>query len=134
MLAAASNIKPRRVGPYSRILTNGAGEGFDGRSREGKFVRRCEAELLSQIGREPTFGERLLVRRIARLSLQCELFDRKLASGADWTAHDSRSYSGVQGAIRHALRDLGLKPTPKAKAPSLSDYAKEKAAQRGGGA
>ena len=131
MSITASRTKPARIGPYSRMLTNGAGEGFNGRSREGKFVRRCEAELLNQLGREASFAEKLLVRRISRLMLQAELFDAKLSNGEMWTPHDGRTYGGISGAIRVALRDLGLKAAPRAKTPSLADYAAAKAAQRG---
>ena len=31
------------------------GDAIDGRSREGKFLRKCEAELLAQVGGEPSF-------------------------------------------------------------------------------
>ena len=126
MSIATSPTKRVRVGPYSRMLTNGAGEGFNGRSREGKFIRRCEAELVSQIGGDPTFTQLLLIRRVARLMLQAELFDAKLASGDAFTPHDGRTYGGIQGAIRVALRDLGLKPasrTPKTLADVLAGRA-----------
>jgi len=126
MKPALSRASAPRVGPYSRILTNGAGEGFDGRSREGKFVRRCEAELLAQLDHEPSFGERLLVRRISRLMLQAEMLDRKLASGEGFTPHDGRTYGGIQGAIRTAIKDLGMRPAPKAaNALSLADILAE---------
>jgi hypothetical protein len=118
MKASASKATTPRVGPYCRALQDGAGAGFDGRSKEGKFIRRCEAELLAQIGREPTFAERLLVRRISRLNLQAELLDARLASGQGFSAHDGRTYGGIQNAIRNALKDLGLKPAPTAKTPS----------------
>jgi hypothetical protein len=40
-----------RLKPDSRALGRGAlGDAIDGRSREGKFVRRIEAELLDQLG------------------------------------------------------------------------------------
>ena len=133
MKTATSAASSPRVGPYSRILTNGAAEGFDGRSREGRFLRRVEAELLAQISGEPTFAQTLLVRRICRLMLQSELLDAKLASGEGFTPHDGRTYSGIQNAARNALKDLGLKAAPRAKPLSLTDYAASKAAQRAGG-
>jgi hypothetical protein len=48
------------------------GDAIDGRSREGKFLRKCEAELVAQTGGEPSFAQRLLVRRIARAMLKLE--------------------------------------------------------------
>ena len=98
--------------PYSKSIRRGSlGSDLDGRTAEGKFVRRIEAELVEQIGGSPTFSQKLAIRRIARLSLQAELFDRKMATG-DWTAHDSRTCSGITNALLRSLKDIGLKPKP----------------------
>jgi hypothetical protein len=105
--------------PYCKSLTRGSlGSDIDGRSREGKFLRRIEAELVEQLGGDPTFAQMLAIRRIARLMLQAELFDAKMSSG-DWTPHDSRTASGVNNAVLRALKDIGLKAKA-APAPSVS--------------
>jgi hypothetical protein len=114
--------------PYRAVLQSHLEWRDRPRLRWPKPHRRCEAELLAQLGREASFAEQLLVRRIARLMLQAELFDRKLASSAGFTAHDSRTYSGMSNAIRVSLRDLGLKPQAKRPAPTLAEYAAQKAA------
>jgi hypothetical protein len=49
--------KTRRIGPYSRAFRNALGDQFDGRSREGRFLRKVEAEIVAQLGREPSFAE-----------------------------------------------------------------------------
>lgn len=60
-----------RLKPDSRALGRGAlGDAIDGRSREGKFIRRIEAELLDQLGANPSFAQLLLVRRAARARRQ----------------------------------------------------------------
>lgn len=124
MKAAVSPKKAPRVGPYSRALQRGAlGDAIDGRSRAGKILRRTEQELLGQLGREASFGERLLIRRIARATLQLEMFDDKLATGGEFTAHDARAFSALSNQVRLGLRDLGLKTAPKDKAPSIADIA-----------
>ena len=84
---------------------------IDGRSREGRFVRRIEAELIQQLGGVPSFGQLLLVRRAARAALKLELYDQKLAS-AGLTDHDSRMYGGLSNNLRLLLRELGLKHLP----------------------
>ena len=68
----------------------------------------------------------LAIRRIARLSLQAELFDAKMASG-DWTAHDFRTAAGINNGLMRALKDLGLKAA-QPKTPTLRDYIAGKAA------
>ena len=86
--------------------------------------------MLRQLGADPSFAQRLLVRRIARTALQLEIFDEKLATGA-WSEHDSRVYGGLQNALRLALKEVGLKPVVD-KTPSLeailAEHASPKAA------
>jgi hypothetical protein len=61
MKPALSTIGQMRLKPDSRALGRGAlGDAIDGRSREGKFIRRIEAELLGQLGDNPTFSQLLL--------------------------------------------------------------------------
>jgi len=109
MKTAASQSVGTPLGPHCRALRRGViGDAIDGRSREGKFLRKCEAELVAQTGGEPSFAQRLLVRRIARAMLKLELFDAKMA-GNNWTDHDARTYGGLSNALRLMLRELGLK-------------------------
>lgn len=122
MKTAASPLIGIPLGPHCRALRRGViGDAIDGRSREGKFLRKCEAELLAQTGGEPSFAQRLLIRRIARAMLKLELFDAKMA-GDDWTDHDARTYGGLSNALRLMLRELGLKAAPVAKPNPLVDH------------
>ena len=119
-----TSSSPRaKVGPYSAAFTRGSvGDTIDGRSREGRFLRRVEAELVAGVGGEPTFAQSLLIRRAARSMLQLELLDEKMASG-DWTAHDSRGrQGGLNNAVRLALRELGLKAAPLPKPSPLAEH------------
>ena len=101
--------KPR-LGPHCRALRRGViGDAIDGRSREGKFLRKCEAELVAQVGGQPSFAQRLLIRRIARAMLKLEMFDAKMVGGS-WTDHDARTFGGISNSLRLMLRELGLKP------------------------
>jgi hypothetical protein len=121
MVSTASAPTPRMVRPYSRALQRGSlGSDIDGRSTAGKFLRRIESELTEQLGGNLTFTQKLAVRRIARLSLQAESFDAKLATG-DWTPHDSRTASGISNALMRALKDLGLKAKAPPGGPTLAE-------------
>lgn len=119
-----ANYKPR-IAPlraHSRVIRRGSLGDLDGRSIEGRFLRRIEAELVEQLGGSPTFTQTLAIRRIARLMLQAELFDQKMAGG-DWTGHDARSAGAVNNAVLRALKDLGLQGrAERPAAPSLKDY------------
>jgi hypothetical protein len=116
-----SNQKPKipNRGPYCRALTAGALGGYDGRSREGKFLRRIEAELLAQIP-DYGFAQQLLVRRIARASLQVERLDEKLAAGK-FTELDAHVMGGLNSTIRLGLREIGIRAAS-AKRQTLSEY------------
>jgi hypothetical protein len=113
--------KPQ-LGPHCRALRRGSlGDSIDGRSREGKFLRKCEAELVAQVGGQPSFAQRLLIRRIARMTLRLDLFDLKLSAGS-WTDHDARTYGGLSNALRLALREMGLKAAPLPKPSPLAEH------------
>ena len=78
-----TSSSPRaKVGPYSAAFTRGSvGDTIDGRSREGRFLRRVEAELVAGVGGEPTFAQSLLIRRAARIMLQLEFSTRRWRRG-----------------------------------------------------
>jgi hypothetical protein len=121
MVTATLAPTTRLVRPYSKAIQRGSlGSDIDGRSTAGKLLRRIEAELTQQLGNDLTFSQKLAVRRIARLSLQAESFDAKLASG-DWTPHDSRTASGISNALMRALKDLGLKAKAPPRGPTLAE-------------
>ena len=83
MKPVASTANTARLGPHSRALRRGVvGDQIDGRSREGRFLRAAEAELIAHVGGEPSFGQRILIRRAARAMLRLELLDAKMADGS----------------------------------------------------
>jgi hypothetical protein len=129
-----ANYKPRLapLRAHSRAIRRGSLGDLDGRSVEGRFLRLIEAELVEQLGGSPTFTQTLAIRRIARLALQAELFDQKMAAG-DWTPHDSRTAAGINNAVLRALKDLGLRGRAEKPARSLKDYLSAKAAWRAPG-
>jgi hypothetical protein len=132
---AGSPKGPRRLGAYSRVLERGAiGDSLDGRSREGRFLRAIEGELTRGRRASLTIEERLLLRRVAKMLLQAELLDEKLAKG-EFTPHDVRVYGALNNAIRLGLREIGLKSKAADKAtPSLADYVADRRAATAGAA
>jgi hypothetical protein len=124
------NLDAPRIGPYARGITRGSlGSSIDGRSSAGKFLRRVEKELLAQLGAEPTFAQKLLVRRIARGMLSLEEFDAKLSAGKSWTQVDAATMGGLQNSVRLNLRELGIKAAPGRPKETLAAYLADKAAK-----
>jgi hypothetical protein len=123
MITATSSANTPCLGPHSRVLRRGVvGDQVDGRSKEGRFLRNCEAELIAHCGGSPSFTQRLMIRRCARAMLRLELLDGKMADGS-WTDHDARTFGGLSNALRLMLRELGLNAAPKNKPLSLADIA-----------
>jgi hypothetical protein len=105
-----------RIRPYTKRLDRGAvGTLFDGRSEQGRFVRRLEAELVQHVGGQPTITQRLLIDRAIKIQLQLGAFDDKLTAFFEgkgdsiWTLHDHRTYAGLCSQFRLCLRDLGIR-------------------------
>ena len=113
------------VRPNSKILRRGAIGSLrqlDGRSAEGRLVRRLEGELLAHIGHEPSIAERLLVDQIVKLRLLLDALGEKMMNGS-FTDLDRRCFGAAHNAIRLALREIGLKPTAQTNQPlDLSTY------------
>jgi hypothetical protein len=120
-------LDAKRIGPFARAITRGSlGSTIDGRSVDGKYLRRVELELLAQLGDGPTFSQKLLVTRIARGMLALDAFDRKLAAGGSWTAVDSNTMGGLQNSVRLNLRELGIRAAPAKAKPTLAAYLAQK--------
>jgi hypothetical protein len=118
---ATSPPKIASRGPHSRLFRNGSlGDQWDGRSREGKFLRRCESELIAQIGGEPSWAQLMLIRRAARSLLQLELIDARITAG-DMNECNSRMMGGIANNLRLTLRELGVKAPPPKK-PTITEY------------
>ena len=125
MNAVSPHRKLRRLGPESRVFKRGPlGDSVDGRSREGRFLLRCEAELTRQVGGSPSFTQKLLIRRLARAALRLELIDEQSMTGP-LSAHDGRVFSALSNTIRLTARELGVQAAPAEKLPDLHDIVAE---------
>jgi hypothetical protein len=114
------------AGAYSRPLRRGVLGDIDGRSKEGRFLKTIESDLIEQVGGSPSVGQQLLIRRIARSMLMLEILDLKLANGDNWNQCDAATQGGLNNNVRLAIREIGLKAPP-ARKPTLSEYLAEKA-------
>jgi hypothetical protein len=77
----------------------------DGRSAEACFSRRITADLIAQVGGAPTATQRLLIGRIASLSLRVHLLDQ------DPELSDRDEYLGATRLLAELLGQLDV-PAP----------------------
>ena len=105
-------------GPYSRLLARGE---YDGRSREGRYLRACKRELERELGGKLTTAQRILVERVCFLRLRAALFDeRLLMHGKELGELDYRVYCAISNALVRATRELGLKHSATTELPSFT--------------
>jgi hypothetical protein len=116
--------KHGRLGPHSRFLSRGS---LDRRSREGRFLAACRAELAAHLGGTPSTTQKVLIERCAWLRLYLALLDEeRIAKGAGLTDHDQ--YLAYSNALVRAMRELGVKGV--AEKPSLAAHLARRAAER----
>ena len=131
MIAIDPPLKLSRLSSESRVLRRGSlGDQIDGRSREGRFLRDVERELVAHVGGKPTVTQKLLIRRLARGLLRLELLDERITRG-ELNDHDARTFSALSNAVRLTARELGVQAAASVeKPPSLDAYLAAKGAAR----
>jgi hypothetical protein len=99
------------AGAYSRPLRRGVLGDIDGRSKEGRFLKTIESDLIEQVGGSPSVGQQLLIRRIARSMLMLEILDLKLANGDNWNQCDAATQGGLNNNETREPRNRPKSPT-----------------------
>ena len=116
---------------YSKRVAKGL---LDGRSANGRFVRHTKAELLRELGREPTFKEKLLIEQTSIIALQLSLAAEKIDAGAVEGPHDNHQMVAWFNCFRRNLVELGLgEPTaskPASYVPDPYEFSRMLDAQR----
>ena len=97
---------------------------ISGRTPEGRFIRAVEAQLSEHVGGSPSIVQRMLIRRLANVSLRLELLDRKFAK-AKPTDFDTKMYGALHNSFRLLCREIGLKGA-EPPVPTIAEYATEK--------
>jgi hypothetical protein len=111
----------RRAGPYSRTDL----PTFNGRTREGAFLRGVRAELVKYVGGHPTPTQTALIEAGAQLRLRIAMMDRKVATEGTQTEHDSKTYLawiGSLGRTMTRLDSLQSAPEPSGGAPKAKHF------------
>jgi hypothetical protein len=99
---------------------------LDGRTLEGKTERRVIRELTAHVG-TPTFPQKVLIRRAARLVTVIEVMEQKLVENDEVSDWASRQFLAWVNTLRQILVALGVQRTQPAPT-SLKSYVGGKAA------
>lgn len=99
--------KINQLGPHSRPSAIAV---LDGRTKEAALLRKVRADLTAHVGGNPSATQRMLIDRAARLTLHCELFERRLIESGPLSERDGRDYLAYSNALGRTLALLGMKP------------------------
>ncbi|HVC52761.1 MAG TPA: hypothetical protein VND87_12125 [Stellaceae bacterium] len=113
-----------RIGPYSRPHRLAM---LDGRTREARLLQETRDALIEHVGGSPSATQRALIERAAWLQLRVAQLDVRIAEGATFSDHDSRTYLAWSNSLGRTLAALGLKPAAPP-VPRLADVLRRTAA------
>jgi hypothetical protein len=95
----------------SKVLALGGTGGLKGTSREARFIKAYEKELIEFLGGDPNFIQRQQIVRAARLACHVQLWDEAtLGNGGAAmvnSAHSYNHYTSWTRSLAAILRDLG---------------------------
>jgi hypothetical protein len=78
---------------------------LDQRTKEAALMRQTRAALTAHVG-EPSAVQTALIERATWLTLRVAQLDAKMAGGAAFTEHDSRTYLAWSNSLGRTLREL----------------------------
>lgn len=109
-------------------ISNGSAvlEGVDGRSAPARRYRDVLAELISDLGGDPSGAQNAIARRASALCVVCEQAEAEMVAGG---VLDLAEFTTAANSLRRLLSDLGLERRAKDITPSLSQYLASKAAK-----
>ena len=113
-----------RIGRYSGTK---AFTCLDGRTREGKFARAVENELVGHVGGQPSVAQYLLIRLVAIKALRLALMSDYVLTEHSISEKDDRSFLCWANSLRRDLDVLGLTRRVKS-SPRLAELLGHRAA------
>lgn len=107
-----------RIGNGKAFLQN-----VDPHSTTVRRYREIYAQLVEDMGGEPSEAQTIIARRAATLAVWCEAAEADMANGK---ALDIAAFSTATNTLRRLLQDLGLERRLRDVTPSLSQYLRDK--------
>jgi hypothetical protein len=77
------------------------------------------AQIVSDIGGDPSEAENIIARRACTLAVWCEQAEAAMANGAEI---DIQEFTTATNALRRLLADIGLERRARDVTPTLSQY------------
>jgi hypothetical protein len=118
------NSDMTRIGPHSRPHKLAV---IDGRRAEARRLKEVRAELTAHVGGNPSTTQKMVIARIAMLTLRMELMDGRALKTGDMTEKDAREYLAWNNTVSRMLMQLGVHAAP-ARPRTLADHLASKAA------
>jgi hypothetical protein len=94
-------------------------EGVDGRSALARRYRDILAQLVSDLGGDPSEAQSIIARRATTLAVWCEQTEAKAAAGE---ALNVTEFTTATNALRRLLNDLGLERRMRDITPTIDAY------------
>jgi len=112
---------------------NGAlfGRDVDRRSSWARRMRDLLSEHIADLGGEnnTSAAERSIIRRVATISTELELLERKFVDANGARAEDLQMYISAANSLRRLLEAVGLQRRARDVTPSLNDIMREEMPQ-----
>lgn len=102
--------------------------GADQRSATFRRYRDILAQLVADLGGDPSEAQQQIARRAASLAVWCEERDADAVSGR---AFDIAAYTTAANSLRRLLADLGLERRARNVTPTLREYVASRKAANG---
>lgn len=116
---SASLAEPKPT--HRSRVSNGSAlfvEAVDGRSVLARRYRDVLAQLVSDLGGDPSEAQSIIARRAATLAVWCEQAEAAMAKGE---ALDIATFTTAANTLRRLVSDLGLERRARDITPSLRD-------------
>ncbi len=126
MSTPSAAVVDRKAHARSRV-SNGRAlflDAVDGRSVFARRYRDILAQLVSDMGGDPSEAQSLIARRAATLAVWCEQAEASMAAGTDL---DIQEFTTATNALRRLLSDIGLERRAREIVPTLTEYLAERA-------
>lgn len=86
--------------------------GITARSPEGRLIKGARADLIAQVGGQPSPAQRIVIERAVMLTVQLARMDAKALAGGAMSDHATREYLAWSNTLTRLLARLGLKGQP----------------------
>lgn len=114
-------MKP--LGPRSRRTSI---DRMDKRTHEARFIKRMRANLIANVGGNPTFAQKEMIDLAAMLALRIKMADAKFSDEQSMSEVEARTYQGFCSAYARMLLRLKIEPSdapgPDASSNALAEY------------